>query len=231
MGSLSVSTHRGLVHWQGLLLVVSLLNFWSQPTTTQVTVESINALEGTDVLLRILYKPPNVAGLIWYRGYSTENNRIIASLTVKSRIHKRGLQVGRVKLNYDGSLMLKNVTMKDSGIYTLVIRLQDCTSTTESTRLTVYPLLRAPTLLASNTTVTANKDAVVMTCQTNAHAIHWLFNGTNLQLTERMKLSLDLRNLTIDPVLREDAGDYQCNTFNPMNSAKSASLALDVKFE
>ena len=92
-------------------------------------------------------------------------------------------------------------------------------------------LLSVPTLRASTTRVTENKDAVVMTCSTNAPAIQWLFNGTNLQLTERVTLSPDHRNLTIDPVQREDAGDYQCKGFNPVSSGKSASLVLDVKFE
>ncbi|KAM5297500.1 cell adhesion molecule CEACAM21-like [Glossophaga mutica] len=210
---------------------VSLLNFWSQPATAQLTVESINALEGTDVLLRIRNKPPNAIGLIWYKGNTTDSNRVIAFLTVIRRIHTRGLPDGPVIINYDGSLMLKKVTMKDAGIYTLLVRLQDCKTMTGRTRVNVYPLVSVPTLLASNTTVTENKDAVVMTCDTNAHAIHWLLNGTSLMLTERMKLSRDHRNLIIDPVQREDAGDYQCKASNPMNSATSVSLALDVKLE
>ena len=90
--------------------------------------------------------------------------------------------------------------------------------------------VKAPTLLASNTTVTENKDAVVMTCSTKVMSTQWLFNGTTLQLTERMKLSKENRTLTIDPVKREDAGNYQCEVSNPVSSAASVPLELNVKF-
>ncbi|XP_045701034.1 carcinoembryonic antigen-related cell adhesion molecule 1-like [Phyllostomus hastatus] len=231
MGSPSVSTHRGLVHWHGLLMVVSFLNFWSQPTTAQVTVESINALEGTDVTLHIYHKAPNTAGFLWYREDASDSNHNIAYLLLNPRIHIRGPPGGPARVEDDGSLLLKNVTTKDSGIYTVLVQLQNCKRMIACGRLTVYPLLRAPTLLASNTIVTENKDAVVMTCHTNADAIHWFFKGRSLMLKERMWLSRDRRNLTIYPVQREDFGDYECKAFIPLNSAKCATFVLDVKLQ
>ncbi|XP_045058882.2 cell adhesion molecule CEACAM21-like [Desmodus rotundus] len=231
MGSLSLSSHRGLDHWQGLLLVASLLNFWSQPTTAQVTVQSTNALEGNDVVLRIHNKPPNASSFLWYRGDNTESRHNIAYRIANPIFHVTGPPGGLVSVRYDGSLVIKSVTMKHTGIYTILVQLEGCGRIIACGRLNVYPLLSVPTLRASTTRVTENKDAVVMTCSTNAPAIQWLFNGTNLQLTERVTLSPDHRNLTIDPVQREDAGDYQCKGFNPVSSGKSASLVLDVKFE
>ncbi|KAM5295833.1 cell adhesion molecule CEACAM21-like isoform 3-T3 [Glossophaga mutica] len=147
MGFLSVSTHRGLVRWQGLLLVVSFLNFWSLPTTEQMIIVSKSVTEGEDVLLRIR----------------------------------------------------------------------------ESVRM--------PILLVSNTTVTENKDAVVMTCYSNAVSTQWLFNGVNLQLSERVKLSEYHRRLTIDPVKKEDAGNYQCKVSNIDSSVESVPFVLTVKSE
>ncbi|XP_035868678.1 carcinoembryonic antigen-related cell adhesion molecule 1-like [Phyllostomus discolor] len=231
MGSSSVSTHTGLVHWLGLLLVVSLLNIWIQPTTSQVTVYSKTALEGTNVLLYIRHTATNVAGFLWYKGEDTDSNNNIAYLLINTGIHIRGPPGGPARVEDDGSLLLKNVTRKDSGIYTVLVQLQGCQKLIACGRLNVYPIMRVPTLLASNTKVTENKDAVVMTCNTNQNAIEWFFKGKSLTLTERMKLSCDHRNLTIYPVLREDAGDYQCKGFNPMSSAKSAPLVVDVKFE
>ena len=84
-------------------------------------------------------------------------------------------------------------------------------------------------LVASNTTVTENKDSVVLTCNTNALAIQWLFNGTNLQLNERMKVSKVPQSLTIDPVRREDAGTYQCDVANPNMSSASLPVVLHVQ--
>uniref|UniRef100_G1QAB8 Ig-like domain-containing protein n=1 Tax=Myotis lucifugus TaxID=59463 RepID=G1QAB8_MYOLU len=88
--------------------------------------------------------------------------------------------------------------------------------------------LSVPTLLASNTTVTENEDAVFMTCYTDESSTNWLFNAMSLRLRERMKLSQDHRTLTIDPVRREDAGNYQCKVSNPVSSTESAPVELDV---
>ena len=88
-----------------------------------------------------------------------------------------------------------------------------------------------PSIEASNTTVTEHENTVVLTCRTNDTGISicWFFNGQRLLLTERMKLSPDNSTLTINPVRREDAGDYQCEVSNPGNSRKSDPLRLDVK--
>ena len=86
-------------------------------------------------------------------------------------------------------------------------------------------------LVASNTTLTENKDIVVLTCNTNAVHIHWLFFGRNLLLNERMKVTKDRRTLTIDPVKREDAGVYWCDVSNPIRSTSSWPVVLEVKFE
>ncbi|XP_037019760.2 carcinoembryonic antigen-related cell adhesion molecule 21-like [Artibeus jamaicensis] len=231
MGSSSVSTHRGLIHWQEVLLVVSLLNFWSQPTMAHVRIEWNDALEQMDAVLRIRDQPRNAKVFLWFRGSNIDIYSNIAYLLVNQGNYIRGPPGGQAIVNDDGSLVLKNVTMKDTGIYTLMIQLHGCQRMTSCGKLTVYPHVSVPTLLASNTTVTENKDAVVMSCDTNHDDIEWFFNDSSLKYTQRMTLSPDHRNLTIDPVLRWDAGDYQCKASNPRNGAKSAPLKLDVKFE
>ena len=90
--------------------------------------------------------------------------------------------------------------------------------------------VRVPTLLASITTATANKDSVVMTCYTNAMFTEWLFNAESLRLRERMKLSWNNRTLTINPVRMEDAGLYQCEVSNPISSVDSAAIELHVNY-
>ncbi|EPQ20790.1 Carcinoembryonic antigen-related cell adhesion molecule 21 [Myotis brandtii] len=76
-----------------------------------------------------------------------------------------------------------------------------------------------------------HKDSVVLTCYTKAVSTQWFFNGMNLQLTERMKLSWNDRTLTIDPIIRKDAGNYQCEVSNPISSAASVPVELDVKYQ
>ena len=88
-----------------------------------------------------------------------------------------------------------------------------------------------PIIEANSTTVTEQKDTVVLTCIINDTevSIRWLFNGQSLLLTERIKLSQENSTLTIEPVRREDAGNYQCEASNPGNSSLSDPLRLDVK--
>ncbi|XP_054444346.1 carcinoembryonic antigen-related cell adhesion molecule 21-like [Pteronotus mesoamericanus] len=211
---------------------LSLLNFWNPPTTAQLAIVSTNAAEGEEVLLHIRNKPPDVIAFVWYRGEGANKNRVIALLAIKLNLHLRGpAHSGQERINNDGSLLLKEVTKRDTGMYTIVVYLEDSKKEIGFGRLNVYEPVRVPALLANNTTVTENKDAVVLTCYTNAISTHWLFNGMNLQFTDRMKLSQDHRSLTIDPFKREDAGYYQCEVSNPISFVKSAPLELDVKSE
>ncbi|XP_045693650.1 carcinoembryonic antigen-related cell adhesion molecule 3-like [Phyllostomus hastatus] len=139
MGSPSVFTHRGLVHWQGLLLVVSLLNFWSLPTTAQLAIVSTNVAEGKDVRLQLRNVPPNYTGFVWYRGDRANSQNAIASLYITLRMYVNGAtNTGREDILYDGSLLIKEVTLKDAGVYTVVVNLPGSKQEIGFGRLNVY---------------------------------------------------------------------------------------------
>ncbi|XP_054567105.1 carcinoembryonic antigen-related cell adhesion molecule 21-like [Eptesicus fuscus] len=170
-----------------------------------------------------------LAGFTWYRWEAEYSNGNIATLTLQERRYTTGpAYSGRAKINFDGSLQLKKVTLTDTGIYTVIVQLPDSKQEIGFGRLDVYKPVSVPSLLASKTTVMEHKDSVVLTCYTNAVSIQWFLNGMNLQLTERMKLSWENKILTIDPVRREDAGNYQCEASNPISSAKSVPLTLSL---
>uniref|UniRef100_G1QE51 Ig-like domain-containing protein n=1 Tax=Myotis lucifugus TaxID=59463 RepID=G1QE51_MYOLU len=228
MESLSAPICRGPVRWNWLLLAVSLLNFWSLPTTAQLAIVSTNAAEGKDVILSIRNMPPDVSSFMWYRGEGEKYEHNIARLGMLRRHRTGPAYSGRERINFDGSLLIKRVTQKDTGIYTVVVYLPDSIKEIGFGRLNVYEPVRVPTLIASNTTVTEHKDSVVLTCYTNAFSTQWFFNGMNLRLTEWMNLSWNDRTLTIDPVRREDAGNYQCKVSNPISSADSYPVELDI---
>lgn len=82
---------------------------------------------------------------------------------------------------------------------------------------------------ATNTTV-KELGSVTLTCFSNdtGVSIRWLFNNQNLQLTERMTLTQGNSTLTINPVRREDAGVYQCETSNPVSKKPSNSIHLEI---
>uniref|UniRef100_A0A8C7BZX4 Immunoglobulin subtype domain-containing protein n=1 Tax=Neovison vison TaxID=452646 RepID=A0A8C7BZX4_NEOVI len=94
----------GRVPWQDLLLAVSLLTLWNPLTIAQVTVEPVppSATEGKDVLLQA--------------------NRHIVSYIVDVRVIIPGpAHSGRETVYPNGSLLFRNITLKDTGYYTLQI--------------------------------------------------------------------------------------------------------------
>uniref|UniRef100_G1PYF3 Ig-like domain-containing protein n=1 Tax=Myotis lucifugus TaxID=59463 RepID=G1PYF3_MYOLU len=230
MDSLSAPIHRGPVQWQGLLLAVSLLNFWSLPTAAQLAFVSTKTTEGKNVILLIRNMPLNARGFMGYRGEGANYKHKIARLGLFPGHRTGPAYRGQEQINFDGCLQLQRLTQNDTGIYIVLLYIPSILKEIGFERLNVYEPLILPTLLASNTTVTEHKDSVVLTCHTNAVSIQWFFNGMNLLLTERMKLSSNDRSLTIDPVSREDAGIYQCEVSNPIVTAASERVELDVKY-
>uniref|UniRef100_A0A8C3VWS3 Ig-like domain-containing protein n=1 Tax=Catagonus wagneri TaxID=51154 RepID=A0A8C3VWS3_9CETA len=140
----------------------------------------------------------------------------------------------RLELSQDNrTLTLFNVTRNDTGPYECETQNPVSAARSDPFTLNVIHPVAQPIIEASNTTVTEHEDTVVLKCLTNdtGVSIRWLFNGQSLLLTERMELSQDNGTLTIEPVRREDAGDYQCEAYNLGNSNKSDPLRLDVKFD
>uniref|UniRef100_A0A4X1W228 CEA cell adhesion molecule 21 n=1 Tax=Sus scrofa TaxID=9823 RepID=A0A4X1W228_PIG len=231
----SAPGHRGHVPWHRLLLAVSLLTFWNLPTTAQITVESVtfNAVEGRNILLLVHNATENVLSYHWYRGDTAEENQLIASHAVDFQLTIRGpAHSGREIIYPNGSLLFQNVTLRDSGNYTLMVTKNDRQKEIVTGQLRVFYPVAKPIVEANSTTVTEHEDTVVLKCLTNdtGVAISWFFNGQSLLLTERMELSQDNGTLTIEPVRREDAGHYQCEASHLGNSSKSDPLRLDVKY-
>uniref|UniRef100_A0A803T7L5 Ig-like domain-containing protein n=1 Tax=Anolis carolinensis TaxID=28377 RepID=A0A803T7L5_ANOCA len=71
-----------------------------------------------------------------------------------------------------------------------------------------------------------NLDSLHLTCNTSSILadVAWLLNRRPLGNSSRIQLSDNNRTLDISPVLRSDAGDYQCRVFNPAFSETSLPL-------
>uniref|UniRef100_A0A8D1E8N0 Ig-like domain-containing protein n=1 Tax=Sus scrofa TaxID=9823 RepID=A0A8D1E8N0_PIG len=232
----SAPAHGGRISWHRLLLAVSLLSFWNLPATAQITIESVpfNVAEGSDVLLLAHNATEDTLGYSWYRGERVENNQLIILYRVDIQANTTGpAYSGREIIYPNGSLLFQNATQNDTGYYTLMVTKNDLQREIVTGLLRVYHPVAKPIIEANSTTVTEQKDTVVLTCIINDTevSIRWLFNGQSLLLTERIKLSQENSTLTIEPVRREDAGHYQCEASHPGNSSLSDPLRLDVKFD
>ncbi|KAM5236375.1 cell adhesion molecule CEACAM6-like [Ctenodactylus gundi] len=129
-------------------------------------------------------------------------------------------------------LFIPKITPSNSGSYSCLVH----NSATGLSKMTVKNIIVSepvtrPSLRASSTTV-AEKDSVTLTCLSRdiGTFTRWIFKDQTLQLTERMKLSQDHKTLTIDPVRKEDTGQYQCEVSNPVSSSKSDPIRLTIKY-
>nr|XP_012616613.1 carcinoembryonic antigen-related cell adhesion molecule 6-like isoform X3 [Microcebus murinus]XP_012616617.1 carcinoembryonic antigen-related cell adhesion molecule 6-like isoform X3 [Microcebus murinus]XP_012616624.1 carcinoembryonic antigen-related cell adhesion molecule 6-like isoform X3 [Microcebus murinus] len=131
-------------------------------------------------------------------------------------------------------LFVPSVTMSHSGSYACVAHNsatgRNSTTVKNITVLEPQPVAQ-PSIHASSSTVTEDKDSVVLTCLTNdtGISIRWIFNNQSLQVTERMQLSQDNISLSINPVERGHAGGYQCEVSNPVSHCRSDIFRLTVE--
>ncbi|KAB0382054.1 hypothetical protein FD755_003971, partial [Muntiacus reevesi] len=111
----------------------SLLTFWPLPTTACLSVDMVLPLaaEGTDVLLLAHNVTENSLGYAWYRGERVENIQLIASYRT---------------LYPNGTLLIQNVTQKDTGSYTLLVTNDDLQTERQTGHLCIYRQENSPAL-------------------------------------------------------------------------------------
>ncbi|KAL4666926.1 hypothetical protein H8959_005615 [Pygathrix nigripes] len=110
--------------WKDLLLTASLLIFWNPPTTAQVMIEAqpTKVSEGKDVLLLVHNLPQNLAAYIWYKGQIMDLHHYITAYVIDTDTIIFGpAYSGRETVYSNASLLIQNVTQKDTGSYTIQI--------------------------------------------------------------------------------------------------------------
>ncbi|XP_035309634.1 carcinoembryonic antigen-related cell adhesion molecule 3-like isoform X2 [Cricetulus griseus] len=203
------------------------------PITAQFSIEAMppNVVEGESALLLPRNIPKNLRAFSWYKGVIIVSRHEIAW---KEIITKKTLlgpaHSGREIVYFNGTLVLQNTTQNDAGYYTLITLNAQLETQETHVYLHIYKPVTQPIIRVTSTTVTA-QSSVVLTCLPGdtGVSIRWIFNNRSLQLTERMTLSPTKCQLSIDPVRIEDAGDYQCEVFNPVSSKTSLPVSLVVR--
>ncbi|EGW15145.1 Carcinoembryonic antigen-related cell adhesion molecule 5 [Cricetulus griseus] len=201
-------------------------------TSAQVTIESMPryVAEGGSVLLLVHNLPEDLRGFSWYKSLNSTDDFKIAeysrdiSFTVWGLAHSQ-----RDTVYTNGSLLLQDVTNKDAGWYMLETFNRDWEIEKAYVQLHVNKPVTQPFVRLSDTTVTV-QSSVVLTCFSADPGIstRWILNYKSLQLTERMKLSPTKCQLTIDPVRREDAGEYQSPIFGFKKHATPSKPTVEL---
>ncbi|XP_032105167.1 carcinoembryonic antigen-related cell adhesion molecule 6-like isoform X7 [Sapajus apella] len=235
MGPLPASPCRLHVPWKELLLTASLLTFWNPPTSAQLTIESMpsNAAEGKEVLLLAHNLPQNIAGFNWYKGQSVDGNRRIIGYVIATQLTTPGpAYSGRETIYPNASLLIQNVTLNDTGFYTLQVIKADLVNEEAAGQFRVYPELPKPSITSNNSNPVEDEDAVALICAPEIQntTYLWWVNNQSFPVSPRLQLSSDNRTLTLLSVTRNDAGPYECEIQNPVSANRSDAVTLDVRY-
>nr|5VST_A Chain A, Biliary glycoprotein [Mus musculus] len=201
----------------------------------EVTIEAVppQVAEDNNVLLLVHNLPLALGAFAWYKGNPVSTNaEIVHFVTGTNKTTTGPAHSGRETVYSNGSLLIQRVTVKDTGVYTIEMTDENFRRTEATVQFHVHQPVTQPSLQVTNTTV-KELDSVTLTCLSNdiGANIQWLFNSQSLQLTERMTLSQNNSILRIDPIKREDAGEYQCEISNPVSVKRSNSIKLDIIFD
>ena len=97
------------------------------------------AAEGSDVLLLVHNVSENPLGYGWYRGERVDNTQLIASYRVDNNATINGPEYsGRETLYPNGTLLIQNVTQRDTGPYTLLVTKNDLQTERQTGHLHVH---------------------------------------------------------------------------------------------
>ena len=99
----------------------------------------IDAAEGTNASLYLQDTPPNVTSFVWYRGIGANLHNKIATFDVNQNTYEKGpAYSGREEIIHNGSLLLTNVALNDTGNYTVVAYMRGSEGEIRSGQLNVY---------------------------------------------------------------------------------------------
>ncbi|XP_036032642.1 pregnancy-specific glycoprotein 22-like [Onychomys torridus] len=194
-----------------------------------IQLEPRYAAEGEDVIFQVHNPPEDMQAFSWQKSkYRTEFLKIVEYSRAMNFLSWGPAHRGRGMLYNNGSMMLRNVTEKDAGTYTLSVINKDAKIEKAYVELDVKKYVSQPFVQISDTTVTGRR-SVIFTCispDSNV-SIRWIFNNKNLKLTERMTLSPTKCGLRIYPAGFENAGEYKSFIWNSGHHATSAQFRIE----
>ncbi|KAK0139782.1 Carcinoembryonic antigen-related cell adhesion molecule 1 [Merluccius polli] len=133
-----------------------------------------------------------------------------------------------------GSMELRGLALVDSGEYVLSITTDEGQQKMGTIVLNVYVLITGASITRpASSILIAGKSVANLTCDATAGSVRtreWMKNGRPLLPSPgRVTFSADAKLLSINPVLSDNHGNYQCRVSNPVG-AMTATYNLTVNF-
>uniref|UniRef100_A0A670ZXP4 Ig-like domain-containing protein n=1 Tax=Pseudonaja textilis TaxID=8673 RepID=A0A670ZXP4_PSETE len=204
-----------------------------------VFMDRSNAIEGQGINLTVGAAPTSFFICNWYRGSDSQEKLIVTVYLPPLSGYVFGPAYTRRETpGPNCSLQIENLNQDDSGTYTVT---KDGPSVHGRGNLSVEVLginfpFPSPSGLLPKPNMSLvqlfreNMDLVHLKCDTTVKFanISWLQNGKPLRSCSRIQLSNNKQTLTIQPVLRRDAGAYQCHISNLFSARRSDTTIISV---
>ncbi|XP_067874560.1 carcinoembryonic antigen-related cell adhesion molecule 6-like isoform X2 [Heterodontus francisci] len=196
----------------------------SQPLTILVDESLINAAVGQPVLLSVR---PSVR----VRSGTWKHNGTDVGVWIITNPDINNVYTGRVELLFpNASLLLKSVSVSDSGVYIVIMNSFSNTAATARMDLFVFEPISSVYITSNGSNPVRENDTVWLTCNVlgNYNQRIWSFNGTDVESNERIIFSSENATLMILGVNARNSGEYQCIARNPVSEKASEPYFLHI---
>ncbi|XP_071382191.1 cell adhesion molecule CEACAM5-like [Centroberyx affinis] len=139
----------------------------------------------------------------------------------------------RISLNTTtGYLELRDLTLSDSGVYTVDITTHTDKQLNGSISLEVYAPPLAVSIAPNTTDLLEFSSSVSLSCSSSGSSLSflWLNGSSEVSASEGVQLGDGGSTLTIVSVTRYDQGPFRCNVSNPIGHGISHPLTLNISY-